>query len=189
MITIIQHQHNGFAWQHPETPRNKPLSFIPFLEVGKVRPRCVHSPLCKYRTRQGSDTGSHSSAVLCRQHLLLPPALQDWWGNKSLTTGIKFSPRARKSKSNLKDEWKTQHWWGGVFPHWKKKTHRIFLSKSSVQQKKSKKSRQALSCCCFADVNYCRTRRMRLFRHNQPAARRHPSNLSACCKKLRAGTW
>lgn len=189
VITVTQHQQNGFAWQHPETSRNKPLSFISFLEVEKARPRCVHSALCKYRTGQGSDTASHSSAVLCRQHLLLPPALQGWSWKKSLTTGIKFSPRARKSKSNLKDEWKTQHWWGGVFPHWKKKNQNFPIQVLHTAKEVQKKSHKALPCCCFADVNYCRTKRMRLFRHNQPAARRHPSNLSACCKKTQVGTW
>lgn len=96
--------------------------------MGKARPRCVHSPPCKCRTGQGSDTASHSTAMLCRQHLLLPPALQECSGNNSLITGTKCSPGARKSESNLKDEWKTQHWWGGVFPHWKKKSEFSYLS-------------------------------------------------------------
>lgn len=152
VITVTQHQQNGFAWQHPETSRNKPLSFISFLEVEKVRPRCVHSALCKYRTGQGSDTASHSSAVLCRQHLLLPPALQGWSWKKSLTTGIKFSPRARKSKSNLKDEWKTQHWWGGVFPHWKKKNPEFSYPSPPYSKRSPKKITQStallLLCWC-----------------------------------------
>lgn len=140
----------SFPWQHPETSRNKPLSFIPFLEVRKARSRCVHSPPCKCRTGQGSDTASCSSAVWCRQHLLLPPALQDWSGNKSLITGTKCSPGARKSKSNLKDEWKTQHWWGGVFPHWKKNQNFPIwvLSTAKEVQKITQSTALLLLCWC-----------------------------------------
>lgn len=68
------------------------------------------------------------------------------------------------------------------FPTGKKKSE---FSYPSPQYSKisPKRSYKALPCCSFANVNYCRTKRMRLFRHNQPTARRPSPNLSACCKK------
>ena len=148
---------------------------------------CTHHGASNQQGR--GETHSHmltprSSATFSRQHLLLPlPAScsHGWSGNKSLRTGMKFSPRTRKSRRKVIWKMNGKHSIAEVlcFPTGKKK-QQSFPTQVLSTAKEVQKSHKKLPCCCFTGVNHCRTKRTRVFRNSQPVHCQKSSLRSLC---------